>query len=132
MAIVRSLGKPSLFVTVTCNPAWDEITRALLPGQRPEDRPDVLARVFYLKLQSLLRDLTKSGVFGNVIGYMSVIEFQKRGKISMQHAFCNRRHQGAGSHKGGSRGANGAMPPPPKMVKGEVGWICPWDHNTYT
>ena len=80
MAIVRSLGKPSLFVTMTCNPAWEEVTRALLPGQRPEDRPDVVARVFRLKLQCLLNDLTKSGVFGRVIGYLSVIEFQKRGK----------------------------------------------------
>ena len=48
MAIVRSLGKPSLFVTVTCKPAWEEVTRTLLPGQRPEDRPDVVARVFRL------------------------------------------------------------------------------------
>ena len=80
MAIVRGLGKPSLFITVTCNPAWDEVTRALLPGQRPEDRPDILARVFHLKLQSLLADLTNGGVFGHTIGYLSVIEFQKRGK----------------------------------------------------
>ena len=80
MAIVRSLGKPSLFITVTCNPAWEEVTEALLPGQRPEDRPDILARVFRLKLQCLLDDLTKSGAFGRVIGFLSVIEFQKRGK----------------------------------------------------
>ena len=82
MAIVRSLGKPSLFITVTCNPAWEEVTRALLPGQRPEDRPDILARVFKLKLQSLLDNLTKDGVFGRTIGYLSVIEFQKRGKCA--------------------------------------------------
>lgn len=80
MAIVRSLGKPSLFITVTCNPAWEEVTRALLPDQRPEDRPDVLARVFRLKLQRLLGDLTRDGVFGRVIGFLSVIEFQKRGR----------------------------------------------------
>ena len=80
MAIVRSLGKPSLFITMTCNPAWDEVTRALLPGQRPEDRPDVLARVFHLKLQGLLADVTTGGVFGRTVGFLSVIEFQKRGK----------------------------------------------------
>ena len=81
MAIVRSLGKPSLFITVTCNPAWEEVTRSLLPGQRPEDRPDLVARVFHLKLQCLLNDLTRDGVFGRVIGFLSVIEFQKRGKF---------------------------------------------------
>ena len=81
MAIVRSMGKPSLFITVTCNPAWEEITRALLPGQKPEDRPDLLARVFKLKLSSLMDDLTKGGVFGRAIGYLGVIEFQKRGKL---------------------------------------------------
>ena len=80
MAIVRSLGKPSLFITVTCNPAWEEVTRALLPGQRPENRPDVVARVFRLKLQGLLGDLTRDGVFGRVIGFLSVTEFQKRGR----------------------------------------------------
>jgi hypothetical protein len=33
MAMVRAYGKPDLFVTVTCNPKWQEITRELLPGQ---------------------------------------------------------------------------------------------------
>ena len=33
MAIVRDLGPPDLFVTVTCNPNWIEITRELLPNQ---------------------------------------------------------------------------------------------------
>ena len=79
MAIVRSLGKPSLFITMTCNPAWEDVTRALLPGQTPADRPDILARVFHQKLQKLLADI-KNGAFGRVIGFLSVIEFQKRGK----------------------------------------------------
>ena len=33
MAIVRQFGRPSLFITFTANPKWDEITRELLPGQ---------------------------------------------------------------------------------------------------
>jgi len=33
MAIVREFGKPDLFVTVTCNPNWAEITNELLPNQ---------------------------------------------------------------------------------------------------
>lgn len=51
MAIVRSLGKPDLFITFTCNPQWTEITRELKPGQTAADRPDLTARVFKLKVR---------------------------------------------------------------------------------
>ena len=57
MAIVRARGTPDLFVTMTCNPDWPEIQNALLPGQTPNDRPDIVGRVFGLKLQMLLQDL---------------------------------------------------------------------------
>ena len=32
MAIVRKFGKPTLFITMTCNPEWPEITKSLNPG----------------------------------------------------------------------------------------------------
>ena len=47
MAIVRKMGKPDLFMAVTCNPNWAEITEYLLPGQVPSDRPDLVVRVFF-------------------------------------------------------------------------------------
>ncbi|XP_052901555.1 uncharacterized protein LOC128309213 [Anopheles moucheti] len=78
MAIVRALGKPDLFVTVTCNPKWPEITGSLLPGQRAPDRPDVTVRVFRLKLKAILKDLSM-GVLGLEVARIHVIEFQKRG-----------------------------------------------------
>ena len=81
MAIVRRFGKPTLFVTITCNPRWPEIVDALLPGQQPEDRPDLVARVFHEKLGRIVDNLTKDGVFGKAAAFMSVIEFQKRGKL---------------------------------------------------
>jgi hypothetical protein len=37
MAICHTYYKPDLFITMTCNPNWPEITSALLPGQKPED-----------------------------------------------------------------------------------------------
>jgi hypothetical protein len=46
MSIVRKFGKPDLFVTFTCNPNWREIVSSLLYGQKPQDRPDIVARVF--------------------------------------------------------------------------------------
>ena len=46
MAICRSKGKPDLFITMTCNPRWPEITAALLPNQIAQDRPDLVAESF--------------------------------------------------------------------------------------
>lgn len=81
MAMVSVLGKPSYFITFTCNPNWPEILRELGNGGfTPNDRPDLCARVFDLKLQELIHDIrTKPYIFGNVIGFTHVVEFQKRG-----------------------------------------------------
>ncbi|XP_059147684.1 uncharacterized protein LOC131935318 [Physella acuta] len=79
MAIVRKFGKPDFFVTMTCNPKWPEIEESLLPGQRPENRPDIVDRVFKLKLQQLLKDISEKKIFGRVVALVHVIEFQKRG-----------------------------------------------------
>ena len=67
MAICRYFGKPDLFITFTCNPMWQEIQDALLPGQKPEDAPHIVARVFHLKLRALLDDLLKHNVLGKVV-----------------------------------------------------------------
>jgi len=79
MAIVRSCGKPDLFITMTCNPQWPAILNALKPGQTPQDRPDIVARVFRLKFKALLSDIVKRKFFGPVTAHIHVIEFQKRG-----------------------------------------------------
>ena len=79
MAIVRSHTKPDLFITMTCNPRWEEITANLEPGQTARDRPDLVTHVFHLKLSALLEDLLTNGVLGRVVAHMYVIEFQKRG-----------------------------------------------------
>ncbi|XP_074288486.1 uncharacterized protein LOC141613642 [Silene latifolia] len=48
-------------------------------GLRPEDRPDILSRVFKMKLAELMKDLKDCHIFGRVIGGTYTIEFQKRG-----------------------------------------------------
>ncbi|OBZ80660.1 hypothetical protein A0J61_11291, partial [Choanephora cucurbitarum] len=53
MAIVGYFGKPSLFIIFTANPRWIEIQRELLPGQNAPDRPDLVARVFDLKVKNV-------------------------------------------------------------------------------
>ena len=75
MAIVREYGKPDLFITVTCNPKWPKIKKELLPNQKPSDRPDLIARVFKLKLGAITHDLFARGVLGKVIANVHVIEF---------------------------------------------------------
>ena len=87
MAIVRVLGRPTYFVTFTCNPDWPEIRAALLPGQDAQSRPDLVARVFGQKLRALLEELTKRGIFGRCVAILMVIEFQKRGKSDQNLSF---------------------------------------------
>ena len=79
MAIVRHYGKPHLFITFTANAQWPEITESLYPGEETTDRPDLVARVFNMKVKSFLNDITKGEVFGKVTAYMAVKEDQKRG-----------------------------------------------------
>jgi hypothetical protein len=57
MAIVRKYGRPDLFITFTCNPNWKEITDNLLEKQNSSSRPDLVSRVFNLKLKELFSDL---------------------------------------------------------------------------
>jgi hypothetical protein len=78
MALVWKFGKPDIFLTMTCNPNWDEIRRELLPGQTPQDRPDLVVRVFHANLQELKHRLTKHDILGKVWAYVYVVEFQKR------------------------------------------------------
>lgn len=51
----------------------------LSEGQQPNDRPDIIVRVFHMKLQELLQDISSGVVFGPVNAILYSIEFQKRG-----------------------------------------------------
>ena len=79
MSIVRELGKPDLFITTSCNPKWPKISSSLIPNQIPADRPDLVCRVFNLRLKSIMNDIVKRSIFGKVICFVHTIEFQKKG-----------------------------------------------------
>ncbi|KAL6873859.1 hypothetical protein ACP4OV_013941 [Aristida adscensionis] len=79
MALVQKFGKPDYFITMTCNPYWEEITTNLEPGQTPQDRPELVARVYRAKLHDMKDLLIKKKYFGQVSAYAHVTEFQKRG-----------------------------------------------------
>ncbi|XP_074373466.1 uncharacterized protein LOC141713790 [Apium graveolens] len=55
LAIFQTIGHPSLFLTMTCNTQWPEIKSTMehFPGVDVADKPDVIARVFKLKLDQL-------------------------------------------------------------------------------
>jgi hypothetical protein len=91
MAIVRKFGKPDLFITVTCNPNWNEIKEAI-KEQEPQFRPDIIARVFRQKLKNIMKDILKNHVFGIPVGHVYVIEFQKRG-LPHAHILIILRHE---------------------------------------
>ena len=79
LAMVRENGKPDMFITMTCNPRWREITDEMLPGEKWEDKFDLCCRVFRLKLKQLV-GLIEDGCFGSLpSGSVTVVEFQKRG-----------------------------------------------------
>ncbi|XP_019179003.1 PREDICTED: uncharacterized protein LOC109174202 [Ipomoea nil] len=64
---------------MTCNPNWPEIKNSLQYCDESQNRPDLISRVFRAKLEELKVDLLKKKLFGVVIAYTYVIEFQKRG-----------------------------------------------------
>ncbi len=87
MAVVNRRGKPSFFVTQTCNP------KNLLPHQTASDRPDLVDRVFHEKLAITLRKIKDGSLFGKMVTLLHVIEFQKRG---LPHAHIALRVAGGG------------------------------------
>ena len=74
MAICHWAGYPDLFITFTCNPKWPEIKYMLdyIPGQNPEDHPDIVNRVFHIKLNGFIEDIKKKMCFGRTITGMFI------------------------------------------------------------
>ena len=85
MAMVRKFGKPTLFITMTCNPEWIEIQESLNEGETAFDRPDICTRVFKLKNDQLINDIVKNEIFGKAVAHMGTIEQQKRKGLHHSH-----------------------------------------------
>ena len=82
MAITNAYGPPTFFITMTADTHWPEVLRELKPGQIPQDRPDILCRVFQAKKKQLLLEIDE-GLFGPTKARVHSIEFQKRGSPHM-------------------------------------------------
>jgi hypothetical protein len=79
LALPRRFGKPDLFITVTCNPKWPEIGLALPAGAKWQDHPDIVSRVFMLKLKCIIDDFKNGQIFGVLKAFVYRIEWQARG-----------------------------------------------------
>jgi hypothetical protein len=67
MAICSWSGYPDLFITFTCNHKWPEVVDFLNSYRlKPSDRPDLVSRLFKIKLDELIRDIKKGNIFGKV------------------------------------------------------------------
>jgi hypothetical protein len=66
VALPRRFGKPDLFITMTANPHWPEITIALPNGSHWTHHPDLVARVFNMKLSAMLDIIVHKQLFGEV------------------------------------------------------------------
>lgn len=84
------MGKPHFMVIFTANPKWSETVANLHPGQTGMDRPDLINRVFKVKLKALLAAF-KSKLFGKMQYMMYVTEYQGRGVV---HAHIIIKHPG--------------------------------------
>ncbi|XP_074360116.1 uncharacterized protein LOC141700196 [Apium graveolens] len=81
LAVCRYIGHPDIFLTMTCNSLWDETKKMMeyVPGCIAPNCPDIISRVFRLKLDHLMVDVKDKKHFGVCIGVMYVVEFQKKG-----------------------------------------------------
>ncbi|XP_006588188.1 uncharacterized protein [Glycine max] len=80
MAICSMVGFLDFFLTFTCNPYWPEIQWSISALKlTAEDWPDIVTRDSKLNLEQLMSDLKDRKVLGNVLAYIYMIEFQKRG-----------------------------------------------------
>nr|GFA27001.1 uncharacterized protein [Tanacetum cinerariifolium] len=69
MANCRWAKAPDLFVTMTCNPRWIEIVWHVedhIPGQHVNDKPNVITKMFKIKLDELIKDIMKKHFFDRV------------------------------------------------------------------
>jgi hypothetical protein len=87
MAIVQSKGILDVFVTFTCNSNWHEIVVKFEPNQTASNCPNLVTRVFQMKVKALLKGVAKIGWFAKVIGNIWTRKYQKRGLLHIHLLF---------------------------------------------
>lgn len=70
-----------LIITFNCNPKWTLVLQeGLKIGHKPQDRYDIIGRIFHIKVKKMVNFLTKKVVFLVPSRcYVYTVEWQKRG-----------------------------------------------------
>ncbi|XP_076912066.1 uncharacterized protein LOC143570267 [Bidens hawaiensis] len=80
MSLCKRYGFPDFFITITRNPKWPEVKRFLEDTTlKPEDRPDILCRLFKIKLDSMIKDIRDNAILG---------KFMIHGPCGVQNKNC--------------------------------------------
>ncbi|KAL3639921.1 hypothetical protein CASFOL_014889 [Castilleja foliolosa] len=68
LAICRVYGNPQYFITFTCNVRWPKICRHVekIGSTAAQNRPDIIARVFRIKVEQFLRFMKSDKTFGDI------------------------------------------------------------------
>ena len=68
MSTCKHYGFLDLFITFTCNPIWPALVRFCKERScNSDDRPKIISRMFKMKLDSLMDDLTKKHILGKTV-----------------------------------------------------------------
>ena len=77
MIIYRHYDRSNFFITFIYNSKWDEISSNILIDSSAIDHPNIVSRVFNLKLKILIDDLLNKYILRKIIADIYIIEFQK-------------------------------------------------------
>ena len=97
MAIIQDKGFPSIFMTMTCNLNWPEISENLQrTSKRPGDEPLLISRVFHGYLRELIRELRSGELFahGNMLNPAEYVVYTVEytgGGVPHAHIVCRLR-----------------------------------------
>lgn len=64
----------NFFIKMTRSPVWPEIIDMLLKNLESQERPDLCARVFYIKRREMMRCTLVEEIFGKVFAHVHVTE----------------------------------------------------------
>ncbi|KAL8140335.1 hypothetical protein V2J09_006356 [Rumex salicifolius] len=83
MTLCWAYDNPSLFITFTADPRWPEMKEMLshYTGHTSNDHPDLMTRLFKLKLDQLMRVIKIKKIFGPLKAAVYTIESQERGLL---------------------------------------------------
>ncbi|KAA6395729.1 MAG: putative ATP-dependent DNA helicase pif1 [Streblomastix strix] len=70
---IKEFGHPDLLITFTSNPRWDEII-SIIGDDSPANHPDIVSKIFIIKLQELLDDIVKHHILEDKLNTTNKID----------------------------------------------------------